>query len=241
MKRTAFCVTLTLCAIFLVGCAAQVQSKTQTPDSAPAELPQVRGTDNAAEAADTPLLPAEGKATETDAGFESSKSTPQTDDSADKAAEKQPASGKTVQPAVPEPPATSKQEPTPTPTPEPTPTPTPEPDPAPPAVGGDIYSIAEAVRAGNEYAKVQCGVTIDTGLTAENTSYFPGTADSVAWLAANGGQEALNRAVRGNVDATFQYLAAMDSADAVRAYARFNCTVRYSAASDEYIVVVLYG
>lgn len=97
------------------------------------------------------------------------------------------------------------------------------------------------MRAGNEYAKVQCGVTIDTGLTAENTSYFPGTADSVTWLAANGGQEALNRAVRGNVDATFQYLAAMDSADAVRAYARFNCTVRYSAASDEYIVVVLYG
>ena len=231
MKRTAFCVTLTLCAIFLVGCAAQVQSKTQTPDSAPAELPQVRGTDNAAEAADTPLLPAEGKATETDAVVESSKSTPQTDDSADKAAEKQPASGKTVQPAVPEPPATSKQEPT----------PTPAPDPAPSAASGNIYSIAEAVRVGNEYAKAQYGVTIDTDLTAENASYFPGTADSVAWLAANGGQEALNRAVRGNVDATFQYLAAMDSADAVRAYARFNCTVRYSAASDEYIVVVLYG
>lgn len=101
MKRTAFCVTLTLCAIFLVGCAAQVQSKTQAPNSAQAELPQVRGTDNAAEAADTPLLPAEGKATETDAVVESSKSTPQTDDSADKAAEKQPASGKTVQPAAP--------------------------------------------------------------------------------------------------------------------------------------------
>lgn len=231
MKRTAFCVTLTLCAIFLVGCAAQVQSKTQAPDSAPAELPQVRGTDNAAEAADTPLLPAEGKATETDAGVESSKSTPQTDDSADKAAEKQPASGKTVQPAVPEPPATSKQEPT----------PTPAPDPAPPAVGRDIYSIAEAVRVGNEYAKAQYGVTIDTDLTAENASYFPGTADSVAWLAANGGREALNRAVRGNVDATFQNSAAMDGANAVRAYARFNCTVRYSAASDEYIVVVLYG
>lgn len=246
MKRNAFCVTLTLCAIFLVGCAAQVQSKTQAPDSAQAELPQVRGTDNAAEAADTPLLPAEGKATETDAGVESSKSTPQTDDSADKAAEKQPASGKTVQPAVPELSATSKQEPTATPpsapTPEPAPTPTSEPAPTPkPAASGNIYSIAEAIRAGNEYAKVQCGVTIDTDLTAENASYFPGTADSVAWLAANGGQEALNRTVRGNVDAAFQNLAAMDGADAVRAYARFNCTVRYSAASDEYIVVVLYG
>lgn len=100
----------------------------------------------------------------------------------------------------------------------------------------DVY-----IRAGNEYARAQYGVTIDTDLTAENASYFPGTADSVAWLAANGGREALNRAVRGNVDATFQYLAAMDGADAVRAYARFNCTVRYSAASDEYIVVVLYG
>ena len=128
-----------------------------------------------------------------------------------------------------------------TPTPELSETPT-EPTPTPkPAASGNIYSIAEAIRAGNEYAKAQYGVTIDTDLTAENASYFPGTADSVAWLAANGGQEALNRAVRGNVDATFQYLAAMDSADAVRAYARFNCTVRYSAASDEYIVVVLYG
>ena len=183
------------------------------------------------------MLPAEGKATEIDAVVESSKSTPQTDDSADKAAEKQPTSGKTVQPAVPELPATSKKEPTAT----PPSAPTPEPDPAPSAASGNIYSIAEAVRVGNEYAKAQYGVTIDTGLTAENTSYFPGTADSVAWLAANGGQETLNRAVRGNVDATFQYLAAMDSADAVRAYARFNCTVRYSAASDEYIVVVLYG
>lgn len=177
------------------------------------------------------MLPAEGKATETDAVVESSKSTPQTDDSADKAAEKQPASGKTVQPAVPELPATSKQEPT----------PTPAPDPTPSATSGNIYSIAAAVRVGNEYAKAQYGVTIDTDLTAENASYFPGTADSVAWLAANGGQEALNRAVRGNVDATFQNSVAMDGANAVRAYARFNCTVRYSAASDEYIVVVLYG
>lgn len=111
----------------------------------------------------------------------------------------------------------------------------------PSAASGNIYSIAEAVRVGNEYAKAQYGMTIDTDLTAENASYFPGTADSVAWLAANGGREALNRTVRGNVDAAFQNLAAMDGADAVRAYARFNCTVRYSAASDEYIVVVLYG
>lgn len=111
---------------------------------------------------------------------------------------------------------------------------------APPATG-DIYSIEEAMRVGNEYARAQYGVTIDTSMTATDSSYFPGTADSVAWLAENGGQAALTAAVRGNVDATFACLAAMDGAETVSAYARFNCTVRYNAASDEYIVVVLYG
>ena len=120
--------------------------------------------------------------------------------------------------------------------------PTPEPAPAPkPAASGNIYSIAEAIRAGNEYARAQYGVTIDTGMTAADSSYFPGTADSVAWLAENGGQAALTAAVKGNVDATFACLAAMDGVETVSAYARFNCTARYDAASDEYIVVVLYG
>ena len=125
---------------------------------------------------------------------------------------------------------------------EPAPAPTPEPAPAPePAASGDIYSIAEAIQAGNEYARAQYGVTIDTSMTAADSSYFPGTADSVAWLAENGGQAALTAAVKGNVDATFACLAAMDGAETVSAYARFNCTARYDAASDEYIVVVLYG
>lgn len=128
------------------------------------------------------------------------------------------------------------------PAPQPEPAPTPEPTPAPkPAASGNIYSIAEAIQAGNEYARAQYGVTIDTSMTAADSSYFPGTADSVAWLAENGGQAALTATVRGNVDATFACLAAMDGAETVSAYARFNCTVRYDAASDEYIVVVLYG
>ena len=122
------------------------------------------------------------------------------------------------------------------------PAPTPEPAPAPePIASGDIYSIAEAIQAGNEYARAQYGVTIDTSMTTADSSYFPGTADSVAWLAENGGQAALTAAVKGNVDATFACLAAMDGAETVSVYARFNCTVRYDAASDEYIVVVLYG
>lgn len=153
------------------------------------------------------------------------------------------------QPDVPEQPTTPEQPVMPAPAPTPAeeqeqtvPEVTPEPAPTPkPAASGNIYSIAEAVRVGNEYARAQYGVTIDTSMTATDSSYFPGTADSVAWLAENGGQAALTAAVKGNVDATFACLAAMDGAETVSVYARFNCTVRYDAASDEYIVVVLYG
>lgn len=153
------------------------------------------------------------------------------------------------QPDVPEQPTTPEQPVMPVPAPtlaeeleQTVPEVTPEPTPTPkPAASGNIYSIAEAIQAGNEYARAQYGVTIDTSMTAADSSYFPGTADSVAWLAENGGQAALTAAVKGNVDATFACLAAMDGAETVSAYARFNCTARYNAASDEYIVVVLYG
>ena len=182
----------------------------------------------------------------------------ETSENADNAAEKQPTTAETAPPTTPEqvaiPTPAPEDKPAPAPTPAPTqkpakkqeeePAPAPKPEPAPtpkPAASGNIYSIAEAVRAGNEYARAQYGVTIDTGMTAADSSFFPGTADSVAWLAENGGQAALTAAVRGNVDATFACLAAMDSAETVSAYARFNCTVRYDAASDEYVVVVLYG
>ena len=176
----------------------------------------------------------------------------------DAEAEKNPAPAETPPPTAPEEPVMpapvpeDKPAPAPTPAPaqkpaekqeeEPAPVPTPEPTPTPkPAASGNIYSIAEAIQAGNEYARVQYGVTIDTSMTTADSSYFPGTADSVAGLAENGGQAALTAAVKGNVDATFACLAAMDGAETVSAYARFNCTARYDAASDEYIVVVLYG
>ena len=177
-------------------------------------------------------------------------------ENADNAAEKQPTAVETAPPTAPKEPAIPASAPEDKPAPAPTPAPTqkpaekqeeqpaPKPEPAPtpkPAASGNIYSIAEAIQAGNEYARAQYGVTIDTGMTAADSSFFPGTADSVAWLAENGGQAALTAAVKGNVDATFACLAAMDGAETVSAYARFNCTARYDAASDEYIVVVLYG
>ena len=252
-------VSLILSAVCLLGCAVQPapvsdssESNTKVSAYAASQAEQNEEERTVAES----LLP------QTEDGGDTSESSVAPEragaENADKAAEKQPAPAETAPPATPKEPATpapvpeDKPAPAPTPAPtqkpaekqeeEPAPAPTPEPAPTPkPAASGDIYSIAEAVRAGNEYARAQYGVTIDTTMTTADSSYFPGTADSVAWLAENGGQAALTAAVKGNVDATFACLAAMDGEETVSAYARFNCTARYDAASDEYIVVVLYG
>ena len=250
-------VSLILSAVCLLGCAVQPalvsdssESNTKVSAYAASQAEQNEEERTVAES----LLP------QTEDGGDTSESNVAPEragaENADKAAEKQPATAETAPPVAPEEPVmpapapedTPAPAPTPVPTPaekqeeEPAPAPTPEPAPTPkPAASGNIYSIAEAIQAGNEYARAQYGVTIDTSMTAADSSYFPGTADSVAWLAENGGQAALTAAVKGNVDATFACLAAMDGAETVSAYARFNCTVRYDAASDEYIVVVLYG
>ena len=252
-------VSLILSAVCLLGCAVQPapvsdssESNTKVSAYAASQAEQNEEERTVAES----LLP------QTEDGGDTSESSvaperANASENADNTAEKQATAVETAPPTAPEEPATPgpvpedtpAPAPTPVPTPaeekqeeEPAPTPTPEPAPAPkPAASGNIYSIAEAVRAGNEYARAQYGVTIDTSMTAADSSYFPGTADSVAWLAENGGQSALTAAVKGNVDATFACLAAMDGAETVSVYARFNCTVRYDAASDEYIVVVLYG
>ena len=247
MKRTIFCVALILCMAIMAGCAAQASGKTQTPISAKTELTSAQKADDTAEVA-TALLPSQTveENSKTEDSADALLPVERVDTPTDAEAEKNPAPAAPKEPAIPAP--APEDKPAPAPTPVPTPAeekqeePTPEPAPAPkPAASGNIYSIAEAVRAGNEYARAQYGVTIDTSMSAADSSYVPGTADSVAWLAENGGQAALTAAVKGNVDATFACLAAMDGAETVSAYARFNCTARYDAASDEYIVVVLYG
>ena len=259
MKRTIFCVALILCMAIMAGCAAQASGKTQTPISAKTELTSAQEADDTAEVV-TALLPSQTveENSKTEDSADALLPVERVDTPTDAEAEKNPAPAETAPPTAPEEPATPGPVPEDTPAPAPTPAPTqkpaekqeedpalaptPEPTPAPkPAASGNIYSIAEAIQAGNEYARAQYGVTIDTGMTAADSSFFPGTADSVAWLAENGGQAALTAAVKGNVDATFACLAAMDGAETVSAYARFNCTARYDAASDEYIVVVLYG
>ena len=236
----------------------------QTGDSSASTMLPVAAVRSAAQV----IAPAEGKTqgdaespptvetveeTQDSGGEQTPKPAEDAETPSDKTEETPPTPTGEEQSDVPEQPTTPEQPVTPEPVPVPAPTPAeeqeqpvqeiaPEPAPAPkPAASGDIYSIAEAIQAGNEYARAQYGVTIDTSMTAADSSYFPGTADSVAWLAENGGQAALTAAVKGNVDATFACLAAMDGAETVSAYARFNCTVRYDAASDEYIVVVLYG
>ena len=252
-------VSLILSAVCLLGCAVQ-----PAPVSDSAESNNMISTYAASQAEqnEEERTVAESLLPQTEDGCDTSESSVAPERAGavntDNAAEKQPAPAETLPPAAPKEPATPtpvpEDKPAPAPTPAPTqkpaekqeeqpaPAPTPEPAPTPkPAASGNIYSIAEAIRAGNEYARAQYGVTIDTSMTAANSSFFPGTADSVAWLAENGGQAALTAAVKGNVDATFACLAAMDGAETVSAYARFNCTARYDAASDEYIVVVLYG
>ena len=251
-------VSLILSAVCLLGCAVQPapvsdssESNTKVSAYAASQAEQNEEERTVAES----LLP------QTEDGGDTSESSVAPEratasENTDNAAEKQPAPAETAPPAAPKEPATPAPAPEDTPAPAPTPAPaqkpaekqegnpalTPEPAPTPkPAASGNIYSIAEAIQAGNEYARAQYGVTIDTSMTTADSSYFPGTADSVAWLAENGGQAALTAAVKGNVDATFACLAAMDGAETVSAYARFNCTARYDAASDEYIVVVLYG
>lgn len=251
-------VSLILSAVCLLGCAVQPapvsdSSESNTKVSAYAASQAEQNEEERTEAES--LLP------QTEDGGDTSESSvaperANASENADNAAEKQPTAVETAPPTTPGQAATPAPVPEDTPAPAPTPAPaqkpaekqeeqpapTPEPAPTPkPAASGNIYSIAEAIRAGNEYARAQYGVTIDTSMTAANSSFFPGTADSVAWLAENGGQAALTAAVKGNVDATFACLAAMDGAETVSAYARFNCTARYDAASDEYIVVVLYG
>ena len=253
-------VSLILSAVCLLGCAVQPapvsdssESNTKVSAYAASQAEQNEEERTVAES----LLP------QTEDGGDTSESSvaperANASENTDNAAEKQPTAVETAPPTTPGQAATPAPVPEDTPAPAPTPAPTqkpaekqeedpalaptPEPTPAPkPAASGNIYSIAEAIQAGNEYARAQYGVTIDTGMTAADSSFFPGTADSVAWLAENGGQAALTAAVKGNVDATFACLAAMDGAETVSAYARFNCTARYDAASDEYIVVVLYG
>ena len=252
-------VSLILSAVCLLGCAVQ---PAPVSDSSEPNTKISAYAAGQAEQNEEERTVAESLLPQTEDGGDTSESSVAPEragaENADNAAEKQPAPAETAPPAAPKEPATpapvpeDKPAPAPTPAPaqkpaekqeeEPAPAPTPEPAPTPkPAASGNIYSIAEAVRAGNEYARAQYGVTIDTSMTTADSSYFPGTADSVAWLAENGGQAALTAAVKGNVDATFACLAAMDGAETVSAYARFNCTVRYDAASDEYIVVVLYG
>ena len=247
-------VSLILSAVCLLGCAVQ---PAPASDSSESNTKVTAYAASQAEQNEEERTVAESLLPQTEDGGDTSESSvaperAKASENVDNAAEKQPAPAETAPPAAPKEPATPasapEDKPAPAPTPVPTPAeekqeePTPEPTPTPkPAASGNIYSIAEAIQAGNEYARAQYGVTIDTSMTAADSSFFPGTADSVAWLAENGGQSALTAAVKGNVDATFACLAAMDGAETVSAYARFNCTARYDAASDEYIVVVLYG
>lgn len=226
MKRIAIALALTT--LLLLTACGQVESMQEESESTPAQTVQEEQQPTPQIGSESQPQPVtENEPTEqTEAAATPTQPTEPETAVADEPTPQAPAQNEPVQNAPTEYPNVSPApvqeapvptEPTPTIPAEPTPTPTPEPDPALTAASGDIYSVAEAVQVGNEYAQTQYGVAIDTSMTAADSGYYPGTVESASWLAANGGQSALNEAVCRNVDATFANLAARDGAETVSA------------------------
>lgn len=246
MKRIAIALALTT--LLLLTACGQVERTTEEPKTIPAQTvqeerqpapqiesetqPQPVTEDEPAEQTEAAATPIQVAKPETAVSNEPTPQAPTQNGPVQNAP--------TEYPTVP--PAPVQEAPVPV---EPTPTIPAEPAPSTPtesipAPTADTYSVDEAMRLGNEYARARYGVAIDTAMTAADSGYYPGTVESAAWLAANGGQSALNEAVCHNVDATFANLAARDGAETVSAYATFSCTVGYDAAGD-YAIVILYG
>lgn len=100
MKRTIFCVALTLCAAMLAGCAVQASDRVQSPISAQTELPQMRKADDAEEIV-TALLPQMEEKTEDSADAPLPIERANASENADNAAEKQPTAVETAPPTTP--------------------------------------------------------------------------------------------------------------------------------------------
>lgn len=112
------------------------------------------------------------------------------------------------------------------------PEPTPEPEPAPaPSVPADRQA---AIDAANAYAVTQYGVTMDSGLTLDNSAYrFP------AAVPADASQETLEAKVRDMVDFTFRQLMMQAGRDSV-ADAGFHCNVCIVEDGGSLLIYVLY-
>ena len=110
--------------------------------------------------------------------------------------------------------------------------PTPEPEPAPaPSVPADRQA---AIDAANAYAVTQYGVTMDSGLTLDNSAYrFP------AAVPADASQETLEDKVRDMVDFTFRQLMMQAGRDSV-ADAGFHCNVCIVEDGGSLLIYVLY-
>ena len=129
-------------------------------------------------------------------------------------------------------PAPSESEPTPAPVQEPGPTPTAKPEPEPEHEPADRWA---AVEAANAYAAAQYGVTVDGGLTLDNSAYrFP------ASVAADASQETLEAKARDMVDYTFQQLM-MQAGVNTLADAGVRCNVCVVEDGASLLIYVLYA
>ena len=247
MKRTIFCVALTLCAAIMAGCAVQAPDRVQSPISAQTELPQMRKADDAAEVV-TALLPQmEDERSKAEDSADAPLPVEQVDTPTDAEAEKQPALAETAPPTIPEQAATPapvpKDKPAPAPTPAPTqkpaekqeePAPTPEPVPAPEPKPEPTDRWA-AVSAANAYAVTQYGVITDGSLMLDNSAYrFP------ASVSVDASQEALEAKARDMVDYTFRQLMMQAGADTL-ADAGIRCNVCIVEDGASLLIYVLYA
>ena len=250
MKRTIFCVALSLCMAIMAGCAAQASGKTQTPISAKTELTSAQKADDTAEVA-TALLPSqtveENSKTEDSADAPRPVERADASENADNVAEKQPAPAETAPPAAPKEPAipapAPEDKPAPAPTPAPTqkpaekqeePAPTPEPVPAPEPKPEPTDRWA-AVSAANAYAVTQYGVITDGSLMLDNSAYrFP------ASVSVDASQEALEAKARDMVDYTFRQLMMQAGADTL-ADAGIRCNVCIVEDGASLLIYVLYA
>ena len=108
----------------------------------------------------------------------------------------------------------------------------PEPEPTPePTAPTDRQA---AIDAANAYAVAQYGVTMDSGLTLDNSAYrFP------AAVPADASQETLEAKVRDMVDFTFRQLMMQAGRDSV-ADAGFHCNVCIVEDGGSLLIYVLY-
>ena len=225
---------LTMPPLAAVQSAAQAIAPTEDKTQGDAESPPTVETVEETQDAADEETPKPANSAETPSGkMEETPSTPAGEEQPD-VPEQPTAPEQTMTPAPQLEPAPSEPEPTPAPVQEPETTPAPElePEPKPEYEPADRWA---AVEAANAYAAAQYGVTTDSGLTMNNSTYrFP------ASVAADASQETLEAKARDMVDYTFRQLMMQAGVDTL-ADAGIRCNICIVEDGASLLIYVLYA